>query len=81
MKLKNKFENKNKDIYNKFEENSANMCNEIKKMIEENNDKQNKLSSADKVNNSMGLPDVQKQVPLIKKNRRKDKKFRKQNEI
>ena len=27
----NDFENKNNGIYNKFEENSAKMCNEIKK--------------------------------------------------
>ena len=62
----NEFENENKDIYNKFKENSAKMWTEIKKVIKEINDKQNKLSFAETVKKSMELPDVQKQVPLIK---------------
>ena len=72
----NDFANKNKDIYNKFKENSAKMRNKIKKVIKENNDKQ-KLSFPETVKKSMGLPDVQKQVPLIIKP--EEKKFIKLN--
>ena len=49
------------------------MCNEIKKAIKENNDKQTKLSFAETVKKSMGLPDVQKQIPVIKKPKKRQK--------
>lgn len=65
------YENKSNDIFNNIEENNVKICNEIKKIIKETNDKQNKMSFADALKKNTVLPELKKQVPLIVKPKEK----------